>query len=127
LFGLPPHEGLSNLLGRRVPLADALTPVTAFPNLNLLCAGGTVPNPQELLSRDGLGSLMDAAAVSFDVVIVDCPPALDYADAQLIAAHCGHGLLVTQRDSTRLADIEAVKAQLLPTGVQLVGAVMTQL
>jgi len=62
LFGLPPHEGLSNLLGRRVPLADALTPVTAFPNLNLLCAGGTVPNPQELLSRDGLGSLMDAAA-----------------------------------------------------------------
>ena len=31
LFGLPPREGLSNLLGRRVPLADALTPVTAFP------------------------------------------------------------------------------------------------
>jgi len=127
LFALPQREGLSNLLGRRVSLADALTPVTAFPNLSLLCAGATVPNPQELLSRDGLGSLMDAAAVSFDVVIVDCPPALDYADAQLIAAHCGHGLLVTQRDSTRLADIEAVKAQLLPTGVQLVGAVMTQL
>jgi len=127
LFALPPREGLSNLLGRRVALADALSSVTAFPNLSLLCAGATVPNPQELLSRDGLGSLMDVAAVSFDVVIVDCPPALDYADAQLIAAHCGHALLVTERDSTRLADIDAVKAQLLPTGAQLVGAVMTQL
>jgi protein-tyrosine kinase len=126
LFALPPREGLSNLLGRRVPLADAVAPVTAFPNLSLLCAGATVPNPQELLSRDGLGSLMDVATVSFDVVIVDCPPALDYADAQLVAAHCGHALLVTQRDDTRVADIEAVKAQLLPTGVQLVGAVMTR-
>jgi len=125
LFGLPPHEGLTNLLGRRVPLADALVPVKAFPNLSLLCAGATVPNPQELLSRDGLASLIDVAAVSFDVVIVDCPPALDYADAQLIAAHCGHALLETQRDATRLADIETVKAQLLPTEVQLVGAVMT--
>jgi receptor protein-tyrosine kinase len=92
----------------------------------VLCAGATVPNPQELLSRDGLGSLMDVAAVSFDVVIVDCPPALDYADAQLVAAHCGHALLVTERDATRLADLEAVKAQLVPTGVRLVGAVMTQ-
>ena len=27
---------------------------------------------------------------------------------------------------TRLADIEAIKAQLVPTGAQLVGAVMTQ-
>jgi protein-tyrosine kinase len=127
LFALSPREGLSNLLGRRVPLADALTSVTGFPNLSLLCAGATVPNPQELLSRDGLGSLLSVAAVSFDVVIVDCPPALDYADAQLIAALCGHALLVTRRDATRLADIEAVKTQLLPTGVPLVGAVMTQL
>jgi len=126
LFALPPREGLSNLLGRRVPLAYELTPVTEFPNLSILCAGATVPNPQELLSREGLHSLMEVAAVSFDVVIVDCPAALDYADAQLIAAHCGHALLVTQRDATRLADIEAVQAQLLPTGVQLVGAVMTQ-
>jgi len=126
LFALPPREGLSNLLGRRVPLADALTVVTGFPNLSLLCAGATVPNPQELLSRDGLGSLMDVASVSFDVVIVDCPPALQYADAQLIASHCGHALLQTERDATRIDDIEAVKVQLLPTGAQLVGAVMTR-
>jgi protein-tyrosine kinase len=126
LFGLPAREGLSNLLGGRVPLADALVPVTGFSNLSVLCAGAAVPNPPELVSRDGLDSLMDVAAVSFDVVIVDCPPALDYADSQLIAARCGHCLLVTRRDETRLADIEAVRTQLLPTGVQLVGAVLTQ-
>jgi len=126
LFALPKREGLSNLLGRRVPFTDALTAVTEFPNLSLLCAGATVPNPQELLSRDSLSSLMDVAAASFDVVIVDCPPALEYADAQLITSHCGHALLVVERDSTRLADIDAVKVQMSPTGVPLVGAVMTQ-
>jgi chain length determinant protein tyrosine kinase EpsG len=126
LFALPKREGLSNLLVGRVPLSDALMPVPGFPHLSVLCAGTSVPNPQELLSRGGMHSLMEVVAVSFDVVIVDCAPALDYADAQLTAMHCGGCLVVARRDATRLADIEAIKAQLLPTGAQLVGAVMTQ-
>ena len=52
------------------------------------------------------------------------PTLLEYADAQLIAARCGGCLLVTERDATRLADIEAAKARLAPTRAKLVGAVM---
>jgi chain length determinant protein tyrosine kinase EpsG len=126
LFGLPPREGLSNLLVGRLPLAEAPLPVAGFPNLSVLCAGAPVPNPHELLSRDSLASLMEAVAVNFDIVIVDCPPALEFADAQRIAACCGSCLLVARRDDTRIGDIEAVKAQLAPTGTPLVGAVMTR-
>jgi|SRR5688572_12894145 len=125
LFGLPPREGLSNLLVGRIPLAEALSAVAGFPNLSVLCAGAPVPNPHELLSRDSLANLMEMVAVNFDIVIVDCPPALEFADAQLIAASCGSCLLLARRDDTRIADIEAVKAQLAPTGTPLVGAVMT--
>jgi protein-tyrosine kinase len=125
LFGLQPREGLSNLLAGRIALAEALAPVAGFPNLSVLCGGAPVPNPHELLSRDSLATLMEVAAVNFDIVIVDCPPALDFADAQLIAACSGSCLLVARRDHTRIADIEAVKAQLAPTGTPLVGAVMT--
>jgi receptor protein-tyrosine kinase len=67
---------------------------------------------------------MDAVAVNFDIVIVECPPALEFADAQIIAASCGSCLLVAQRDETRLGDIDAVKALLAPTGTPLTGAVM---
>jgi capsular exopolysaccharide synthesis family protein len=126
LFGLPPGEGLSNLLIGRVPLAEASAPVAGFPNLSVLCAGAPPPNPHELLSRESLSTLMETVAVNFDVVIVDCPPALDYADAQRIAACCGYCLLVAQRDDTRLADIEAVKSLLAPTGTPLVGATLIQ-
>jgi protein-tyrosine kinase len=126
LFDLPEREGLSNLLAGRLPLAQALTSVPGLPHLNLVCAGVPVPNPQELLSRGALAGLMDVASVSFDIVIVDVAPALEYADAQMVAARCGSSLLVAKRDHTRVADIDAVKAQLQPTGTSLVGAVLTR-
>ena len=126
LFALPAREGLTNVLAGRLPLADALTPVPGFPHLSVLCAGAPVPNPQELLSRGNLASLMEVAQVSFETVIVDCPPALEYADAQLIAAHCGHCLVVAERDTTKLRDLEDVKIQIEPTGAKLAGAVLMQ-
>lgn len=124
LFALPQREGLSNLLIGRLPLAEALAPVRGFPNLSVLCAGAPAPNPHELLSRDSLATLMEAVAVNFDIVIVECPPALEFADAQIIAAACGSCMLVAQRDRTRIDDIEAVKSMLAPTGTPLVGGVV---
>ena len=124
LFGLADDEGLTQILGGRLSLSDGLTGVQGFAHLSLLCAGAAVPNPQELLARSSFADLMEVLPVSFDVVIATAPPLLEYADAQLIAARCGGCLLVTERDTTRLADIEAAQARLAPTGAKLVGAVM---
>lgn len=124
LFGLADDEGLTQILGGRLSLADGLTGVQGFAHLSLLCAGAAVPNPQELLSRSTFSDLMEVLPVSFDVIIATAPPLLEYADAQLIAARCGGCLLVTERDSTRVADIETAQTRLAPSGAKLVGAVM---
>ena len=124
LFGLAGDEGLTRILGGRLSLADGLAGVRGFPNLTLLCAGTAVPNPQELLSRSSFADLMEVLPVSFEVVIATAPALLECADAQLIAARCGGCLLVTERDHTRIADIEAAQARLAPAGAKLVGAVM---
>lgn len=124
LFGLIEEECLAQILAGQLPLAVGLVGVPGFPQLSVLCAGSAVPNPQELLARGTFADLMEVLPVSFDVVIATAPPLLEYADAQLIAARCGGCLLVTERDSTRLADIEAAKARLAPTRAKLVGAVM---
>jgi chain length determinant protein tyrosine kinase EpsG len=124
LFGLADDEGLTQILGGRLSLADGLAGVQGFAHLSLLCAGAAVPNPQELLSRSGFSDLMEVLPSSFDVIIATAPPLLEYADAQLIAARCGGCLLVTERDSTRVSDIEMVQARLAPSGAKLVGAVM---
>ena len=67
---------------------------------------------------------MEVLPVSFDVIIATAPPLLECADAQLIAARCGGCLLITERDTTRVADIEVAQARLAPSGAKLIGAVM---
>jgi chain length determinant protein tyrosine kinase EpsG len=126
LFGLPAGDGLCNMLNGRSSLANVLTPVPGFPNLSVLCAGATVPNPQELLHRLSFAFTMETLSTSFDVVIVDAPPALEFADAQPIAAGAGAHLFVTRQHATRAADIEAMKERLQPAGSALLGAVMTK-
>jgi protein-tyrosine kinase len=123
-FGLGNDQGLTQILGGRLSLVDGLIGVEDFAHLSLLPAGAAVPNPQEMLSRSSFADLMEVLPVSFDVVIATAPPLLEYADAQLIAARCGGCLLVTERDNTRMADIEAARMRLAPSGAKLVGAVM---
>lgn len=124
LFGLEMEHGLSGLLGGRHSIHNAAMSVSAFPQLSVLCAGHGVPNPQELLGRHTFAYFMETWPARFDVVIIDTPPALDYADAQLVTARAGAALLVTRRDQTRLTDIAKLKEQLQLSGAALLGAVV---
>jgi Mrp family chromosome partitioning ATPase len=62
----------------------------------------------------------------FGAVIAVAPPALQYADAQIIAARAQGCLLVTRRHRTRLADVERVKSQLEPSRAVLLGGVIQE-
>ncbi|MET0497396.1 MAG: polysaccharide biosynthesis tyrosine autokinase [Steroidobacteraceae bacterium] len=124
LFGIAKADGLSSILAGRSSFKNALSSVEEFPQLSLLCAGPYVPNPQELLSRISFAYLMETVPASFDVVIVDAPPVLDFADAQIIAAKAGGCLLVARRHRTRLADLERSRSQLEASGSLLLGTVL---
>lgn len=127
LFGLPMTEGLCDLLsGRSHSLSQAIIPVPAFPHLSVLVAGAGVPNPQELLSRPGFSYLMQTLPANFDVLIIDAPPVLEFADAQLVAAHAGNCLLVARQHQSRLADIELATERLRSSGATVLGAVMNK-
>jgi protein-tyrosine kinase len=121
LFGAPPGAGLSNFLAGRSELADVLRPVAPFENLHVVFAGTQPPNPQELVSRVTFRYLLEAAPKNFDVVIIDTPPILEFADAQIIAAAAGGCLLSARRHVTRLADIERAGAKFAPTPALLLG------
>jgi chain length determinant protein tyrosine kinase EpsG len=133
LFALPDGPGLADLLALADPLKGGggalhktVCPVPPFDCLSVLCAGAAPPNPQELLSQPGFAALIAAAQASFDVVLIDTPPLLDFADAQLIAARAGACLLVTRRDVTRLPELVKAKALIAQTGANLVGAVLSR-
>ncbi len=124
LFGFEPEYGLVDFIKGGEHLDKSLTKVPGFSCLSVMCAGAPPPNPQELLGRVSFGFLMETVPNKYDVVIVDTPPMLQCADAQLIAARARGAVLVTKRHGTRLADVMRVKSQLESAEVTLLGAVI---
>jgi protein-tyrosine kinase len=124
LFGLADGAGLSNLLNGRCTMNDVLSQMRPFDNLTVLSAGAIPPNPQELLSQVGFSYLIETAPAAFDLVIIDTPPILEFADAQVVSRRAGACLCVARRNKTTLADVAQVKMQIERSGAQAAGAVV---
>ena len=123
LFKLENQTGLSSILAGRGEL-DAIRRVNALMDLSVLPAGPIPPNPQELLARPMFASLLDELAREFDVVIIDTPAGLPYAEAQTIAVRAGGALLVARRDLTRIRPLRTFANQLADSSVAVVGSVL---
>ena len=58
------------------------------------------------------------------MVIIDTPPATEYADAQAITFRAGDALLVSRKDQTRVAETERVVRDLTDASGRIVGTLM---
>jgi chain length determinant protein tyrosine kinase EpsG len=124
IFGRPGRIGLSAILAGRAGPPESIVAIEAIPDLFLLPAGITPPNPQELLARDPLQRLLSSLRPSYDVVLVDTPPFGSCADAGTIAARAGAALVVACRDASAMPGLAALTHALREFGVTLVGAVL---
>ena len=122
IFGVADRIGLSSILSGRADHA-AIVPVAQFGKLSLLTAGARPPNPQELLSRSVLAGLLRHIQNDFDVILLDTPPAMQYADARSVAFRAGSALVIARKDCTRLADAASVIRSMSETGARTVGTV----
>ncbi|OGB34707.1 MAG: hypothetical protein A3B67_02555, partial [Burkholderiales bacterium RIFCSPHIGHO2_02_FULL_66_10] len=87
---MPNERGLSNLLsGDRG--SEMLIQPTVIPNLSVLLAGPTPPDPVELLMGPKLAMLMEKAQeLGFAQVVIDGPPLLGIADAVVLGNQIQH-------------------------------------
>ncbi|WP_211238035.1 polysaccharide biosynthesis tyrosine autokinase [Derxia gummosa] len=125
LFDVDSGVGLSGLLLGKSG-AGAIQPVRALPNLSLLPAGAVPPNPQELLTSRAFGRLLDELALSHDAIVLDTPPAGEFADAQVIASSTSATLVVMRQHRSELRRLEELKQQLERAGGQIVGGVLAE-
>lgn len=123
IFNLPGKQGLSDILGGRADL-DVIAEVEYFDNLSVLQAGTLPPNPQELISRRSFSALTLNISKLFEIVIYDVSAFSAGADALAIAARAGGVLLIARKNTTRLADINAMAQQLTRVGAEVVGSVL---
>ena len=123
LFKLERSVGLSGILAGRAGL-EAAWPVPSLPGLSVLPAGAVPPNPQELLGRNAFGALLHAAALQFDVIIIDTPAGGDFADAEIIAARAGAALMVARKNKSLVPAATKLARRLQDGGVALIGSVL---
>jgi protein-tyrosine kinase len=121
LFGLNVGTGLADLLNGQCRSDAALHSVAPFDDLTIMPAGTRFPNPQEVLSGQLFARLLTGFASEFEIVIIDTPPLLDFADAAIVAERARGCLFSARRHHTTTQDLQRARQKLTPSGAALVG------
>lgn len=84
IFGIERGFGLSELLAGSDNSVDKCLRKTSYDNLQIITAGGTPPNPTELLASDRMGKLIEFLKKHFDIILLDAPPIGVVTDATVL-------------------------------------------
>ena len=123
-FGLANREGLSDLLTRAGEAPVEPQPVA--PNLWLLLSGPLPRHPSALMDSDAMRSLLARLQDRFDLVVLDCPPALVVADALALAPLVDAVLVLGDARSSDREAISRLREELEQVGATVVGAVLNR-
>ena len=102
LFQVPRGPGITDYLQGKASLEEIIKRIEGT-NLCIMTAGEAVLNPLELLNLPEVKNLMDHLPSIFNWVLLDTPPLLFAADANLLSTLC-HGLVLVVRIGTTTID-----------------------
>jgi chain length determinant protein tyrosine kinase EpsG len=117
--------GLAAILSGRAA-TKAIRSVKDLPNLFVLPAGTTPPNPLELLERPALGLMLKELKTKFDRIIVDTPAAIHGTDGAVTAAKCGAALIVARQNRTRIPSIQQLVRTVSLGPTKLIGSIFNE-
>jgi capsular exopolysaccharide synthesis family protein len=124
-FGFNPREGLSNVLTGELPWQDVILPVEGRPNLKLLPAGLGSHRAADLIGPR-LSTLLDEFAKEYDLVILDSPPLLGFAECLQMATAADGVLIVSRAGETRRGAVAEVISVLHRLRANIIGVVLNQ-
>jgi polysaccharide biosynthesis transport protein len=110
-----PDVGLSNVLTGQSRPEEAIIEVE--PNLFLLTAGVSPPNPVALIDSSQMGVLVGEWAKTYDLVIIDAPPLTVAADATLLSKQA-NGIVLVLRPNVADKDSVAQTQEILKQSEQ---------
>jgi receptor protein-tyrosine kinase len=116
ILQLERSPGLTEYLQGKCELADAIRRV-AGSNLYVMPAGESVLNPLELLNLREMRVLVSELPKVFNWVIVDSPPLLFAADANLLSTMCDGTVLVVRIGTTTIDSVTRAMQSLCENNV----------
>ena len=125
-MGLQNEIGLSHVLTGQARVREAVQR-TSEPNLYVMTAGRTPPNPSELLSSARMQNLVaNLRSGPFDWVIIDTPPVLAVTDAVIVAPYVSGLVFVIGAEMTRRAHAERAIETMQSGRPNIIGAVLNR-
>ena len=116
--------GLSNYLTGACSPPEAMQ-TTDIPNLAFMASGPLPPNAADLLGSARLVSLLSIGLEVFDLIVIDGPPVMGLADAQLLSSAAAATVFIVGAGKIRTGLIRGALKRLQLSRGSIVGAVLT--
>lgn len=124
--GIPKNRGLVQLVletdASATPLEETGI-VNLAARLDLLTSGGEVDNPTELLSMPAFGEVIEGFRTSYDLVIVDTPPAFVFSDAWQVAEFADASIAVAHYNRATRHQMKLFLSSMQKNRAQFLGIV----
>src|ERR1017187_5874701 len=127
LFGFRSRGGLSTLISGVDKIEDVVVPATQVPNLWILPAGPTPPQPVELLGSTVMKDPLARWRDEFDHIIIDTPPCLSVTDAVVLSLEADRVILVARSGKTTKTALRRACLLLLQVNTRVMGIVLNGL
>jgi len=124
-LSLPNDKGMSTIVSGGLAWRDAVQKVAAYPDLDVITAG-----PASRRAADRLGSVLDTllteAENDYDLVIIDAPPLLGFAEPLQIAAVVDGVVVITMACQTSRDAVASVLNSLKRIKTNVIGVVLNE-
>ena len=124
-LGLDNGTGLSNYLTGACTPPEAMQSTTTA-NLAFMATGPLPPNAADLLGSPRLLSLLTIGLEVFDLIVLDGPPVMGLADAQLLSNSAAASIFVVGAGQVRTGAVRGALKRLEIARAPIIGAVLTK-
>ncbi len=124
-FDLPSGTGLSNVLLGETTWREAILPVPGAENLEVLPAGPPSRRAADIVGSE-IGQLLDEASREYDLVILDAPPVLGFAEPLQMAIAVDGVLIVARAGETNRKALSSVISTLSRLRTNVIGLVLNE-
>ena len=125
LFQVPNTMGLSNVLMKEVSWLDAVVTMDEPKGLHILPAGPSTRRASDLIGM-GLAELIEEATREYDLVVLDAPPLLGFAEPLQMATAVDGVIVVARAGDTSRKALSSVITTLARLRANLVGVVLNE-
>ncbi len=125
LYQVPNSVGLANVLLEQISWRDAVIRMDAPKGLDILPAGPSTRRASDLMGM-GLAQLIEEATREYDLVVLDAPPLLGFAEPLQMATAVDGVIVVARAGDTSRKALGSVIATLARLRANLVGVVLNE-